>query len=131
MSLQLLHMNLFDPFRPMSFGSNYYPFVVVHDYSHYTQIPFFCHKNDVFGSFQKLAKMISNEKRFVFNITYIIFFMLHELHIKMGKWARKNRSFENTVMATLNEINLPKYFFVDVIGISCNVMNIVLIRFLS
>ena len=42
--LQLLHMDLFGPFRTMSFGGNYYALVIVYDYSRLTWTLFLTHK---------------------------------------------------------------------------------------
>jgi len=46
----------------MSFGGNYYAFVIVDDYSRYTWTLFITHKSDAFQAFKKLAKIIQNKK---------------------------------------------------------------------
>jgi len=67
--LQLLHMDLFGPFRTMSFGGNYYTLVIVDDYSRFTWTLFLTHKRDAFHAFKKLAKIIQNKKNL--DIAYI------------------------------------------------------------
>jgi len=49
--LQLLHIDLFGPFRTMSFGGNYYALVIVDDYSRFPWTLFLTHKRDVFYAF--------------------------------------------------------------------------------
>lgn len=51
-----------DLFRTISFGDNYFVLVIVDDHSQYTWKLFISHKNDAFGAFQKLGKVIQNEK---------------------------------------------------------------------
>ncbi|XP_061360887.1 uncharacterized protein LOC133304840 [Gastrolobium bilobum] len=60
--LQLLHMDLFGPTQTMSFGGNYYAFVIVDDFSRFTWTLFLAHKSKAFQAFRKLAKFIQNEK---------------------------------------------------------------------
>ena len=63
---QGFHLNLRilfqHPSRTMSFGGNYYAFVIIDDYSRYTWTLFITHKSDTFHAFKKLAKIIQNKK---------------------------------------------------------------------
>ena len=61
--------NIFGPSRTISFGGNYYAFVIVDDYSRFTWTLFLTHKRDVFHAFKKLAKIIQNKKNL--KIAYI------------------------------------------------------------
>ena len=60
--LELLHMDLFGPFRTISIGGNYYGLVVVDDYSRFTWTLFITTKDDAYHAFKNLAKVIQNEK---------------------------------------------------------------------
>ena len=60
--LELLHIDLFGPYRTMSLGGNYYGLVIVDDYSRFTWTLFLKTKNEAFDAFRKLAKVIQNEK---------------------------------------------------------------------
>lgn len=55
-------MDLFDPSRTVSLGGNVYTHVTLDEHSCYTWTLFLSHKRDVFAAFQKLAKVIQNEK---------------------------------------------------------------------
>lgn len=56
--LQLFHVDFFCPSKTKSFGRNMYSHVVVDDYSLYTGTLFLSQKRDMFGAFQKLARII-------------------------------------------------------------------------
>ena len=60
--LEMLHMDLFGPFRTMSLGVNLYALVIVDDFSRYTWTLFLAAKNDTFHAFKRFAKMLENEK---------------------------------------------------------------------
>ena len=60
--LEMLHMDLFGPFRTMSLRDNLYALVVVDDFSRYIWTLFLAAKNDTFHTFKRLAKMLENEK---------------------------------------------------------------------
>ena len=47
----------------MSLGDNYYSLIIVDDYSRYTWKIFLKSKSDAFNAFQKIAKLIQNEKK--------------------------------------------------------------------
>jgi len=61
-SLELLHLDLFGLSRTMSIGGNYYALVIMDNYSRFTWTLFLPLKNNAFKAFQKLAKLIQNEK---------------------------------------------------------------------
>ena len=56
--LELLHMDLFGPFRTMSLCGNYYGLVIIDDYSRYTWTLFILTKNDAIIAFKKLAMVL-------------------------------------------------------------------------
>jgi len=60
--LELLHMDLFGPFRTINLGCNYYALVIVDDFSTFTWTLFLAAKNETFYAFKKLAKVLENEK---------------------------------------------------------------------
>jgi len=48
----------------MGIGSNYYGSVIVEDFSRFTWTFFIVAKDDAFGAFKKLVKVIQNEKNY-------------------------------------------------------------------
>lgn len=46
----------------MSFGGNYYVFIIFDDYLRYTWTLFLVNKNDAFSAFNTMAKIVQNEK---------------------------------------------------------------------
>ena len=60
--LELLHMDLSGHSRTMSIGGNYYGLIIVDNLSRYTWTLFIVTKDDAFGAFKRLAKIIQNEK---------------------------------------------------------------------
>ena len=60
--LELIHMDLFGPTRVASLGGMYYAYVLVDDYSKYTQVCFLAHTNDAFKAFKNFAKRVQKEK---------------------------------------------------------------------
>lgn len=60
--LQLLYIDLFDPYRTVSLYGNVYALVVMDEYSRYTWTLLLSQKRDIFAAFQKLAKVIQNVK---------------------------------------------------------------------
>ena len=57
-------MNLFGPIRVASLSGIRYAYVLVDDYSRYTWVYFFAHKNDTFKDFKKFSKRVQKEKDF-------------------------------------------------------------------
>ena len=53
-------MDLIEPSRIRS--GNCYAFIIINDYSRYTQTLFLANKSDTFQAFTKLAKLIQNKK---------------------------------------------------------------------
>ena len=64
--LQLLHMDLFGPFRIASYGGNYYVFVIVDDFSRFTWVLMIKHKDVALKSFITFAKRVKMKKIFYF-----------------------------------------------------------------
>jgi hypothetical protein len=58
--LELLHMDLFGPIRTASLSDKLYAFVIVDDYSRYTCVLFFAHKNKAHKAFVKHCRRIQN-----------------------------------------------------------------------
>jgi len=56
--LELLHMDLFGPFRTMSIEGNYDGLVVVDDYSRFTWTLFIYAKDEAYQAFKRLVKVI-------------------------------------------------------------------------
>lgn len=61
-SLELLHMDLFDPSRTRSFGGNVYALVIVEEFSRFSWTLFLVQKSDALKEFKKYAKQVQNEK---------------------------------------------------------------------
>jgi len=145
----MFHVDLCGPSRTISIGGNYYGLVIVDDFSRYTWTLFLVTKDEAFGAFKKLAKIVQNEKNCTIvaiktyhgrefqNESFENFCEKHGIqHIfsatitpqQNGVVERKNRALEEIVKTLLNETNLPKYFWVDVVNTACYVLNRVLIR---
>jgi transposase InsO family protein len=60
-SLELLHMDLFDPTTYISIGGNSYGLVVADDYSRYTWVFFRSDKSNMFSIFKGFAKRAENK----------------------------------------------------------------------
>ena len=58
---ELMHIDLFGPTTYISIGGNKYGFVIVDDFTRYTQIFFLVDKGDVFATFKSFVKGIHNE----------------------------------------------------------------------
>jgi len=147
--LQLLHMDLFGPSRTMSLGGNYYGLVIVDDYSQFTWTLFIATKDETYYAFKRFVKVIQNEKNCSIspvksdhggefqNEKFHIFcsklgikhnFSAPRTPQQNGVVERKNRSLEELARTTLNETELPKYLWADVVSITCYVLNRVLIK---
>jgi len=147
--LELPHIYLFSPSRTMSLGGNYYGLVVVDDYSGFTWTLFIATKDEAYHALKRLAKVIQNEKNYgisaiksdhggefqneKFDEFCGKFEIKHNFSAprtpqQNGVVERKNRSLEELEMTLLNETDLPKYFWVNVVSTTCYVPNRVLIR---
>ena len=141
-------MDLFGPSRTMSFGGNYYALVIFDDYSRFTWTLFLTHKSDVFHAFKKLAKLIQNKKNLNIvsirsdhggkfeNKDFELFFdengiehnfSAPRIPLQNGVVESKNRSLEEMARTLLNDTNLPKYFWAEVVNTACYIMNRALI----
>ena len=58
--LELLHIDLFGPFKFACLNGKYYAFVIVDDYSRYTWLLFLINKDDVLDAFKVLYFLIQN-----------------------------------------------------------------------
>ena len=61
-------MDLFGPTRVASLGGMHYAYVLVDDYSRYTWVCFFAHKNDVFKAFENFVKRVKKKGFFISSI---------------------------------------------------------------
>jgi len=146
--LELLHMDLFGPSRTMSLGGNYYGLVVVNDYSRFTWTLFIATKDEAYHAFKRFAKVIQNDKNYgIFAIKYNhggefqderfdkFFskfgikhnFLAPRTPQQNGVVERKNWSLDELARILLNEINLPKYLWVDAVSTTSYVLNRVLV----
>jgi len=147
--LELLHMDLFGPFRTMSLGENDYSLVIVDDYSRFTWTLFTTTKDEAYHVFKRFAKVIKNEKncgissiksdhggefqdekfdKFCSKLSIKHNFSTPRTPQQNGVVERKNRSLEELARMLLNETRLPKYFWADVVTTTCYILNRVLIR---
>ena len=66
--IELIHMDLFIPTIITILSEMHYAYVLVDDYSRYTQVCFLAHKNDAFKAFENFTKRIQKEKGFCISI---------------------------------------------------------------
>jgi len=144
-----LYIDLFGPSRIKIYGGNCYAFVIVDDYSRFTWTFFLTLKSEAFKAFKKFEKLVQNEKDLKIKIlrsdhggefkneSFEKFCdengILHNFSRprtpqQNGVVERKNRSLEELARTMLNEYNVPKYFWVDVVSTTCYVLNRMLIR---
>ena len=60
--LELLHVDLFRPMDVLSMSGKSYEFVIVDDYSRFTWVYFFAHKDEALHIFFRHCKKVQNEK---------------------------------------------------------------------
>ena len=144
-----MHLNLFGPSRTMSIRGNYYALIIVDDYSRYICTFFVSLKSNAFKAFQKLAKIIQNEKdlkikalrsdhraefqnkdfeTFCEEIGINNNFSASRTPQEKGIVERKTMPLEELVKTMLNENDLPKYFWTNAVDTTLYVLNRVLIR---
>ncbi|RDX73915.1 hypothetical protein CR513_46399, partial [Mucuna pruriens] len=120
-------------------GGKHYGLVVVDDYSTWTWVIFFAHKDESFKVFYTFYKHVQNEKGIIIasihsdhegefeNGNFQQFYEEHGIHYNSfclrtpqhnGVVERKNRSLHEMVK-TMNDFNSPKYFFVEVVNTTC------------
>jgi len=147
--LELLHMDIFGPSRTMSLRENYYGLVIVDDYSRFTWTFFIATKDETYHVFKRFVKVVQNEKdcsissiksdngrefqnekfdRFCSKLGIKHNFSAPRAPQHNGVVERKNRPLEELARTMLNETELPKYFWADVVSTTCYVLNRVLIR---
>ncbi len=59
-------MDLSGPTRVATLSGTHYAFVIIDNYSRYTWVAFFAHKDECFDAFEKFSKRVENEKVFGF-----------------------------------------------------------------
>ena len=142
-------MDSFGPFRKPSLGGKSYAYVIVDDFSRYTWVLFLSQKNEAFYEFSKFCNKIQNEKDFTItciisdhgrefeNIDFEEYCNKHGINHNFsaprtpqqnGVVERKNRNLQEMAKTMLNEKNLPKYFWVEVVNTSYYVLNRILLR---
>ena len=115
----------------------------------FTWTLFLTHKRYVFHAFKKLVKLIQNKKNFNIasirsdhggefeNKNFELFcdengiehnFSASRTHQQNEIVERKNKSLEEMVKTLLNDTNLPKYLWVEVVNITWYTINRTLIR---
>ena len=140
--LKLLHMDLFGPSRTPSLGGKSYAYVIVDDFSKYTWVLFLSQKNEAFYEFSKFCNKAQNKKGFTItcirsdherefeNIDFEEYCNEHGINHNFSAprtpqqnrvVERKNRTLQEIARTMLNENNLPKYFWAEVINTSCYV----------
>ena len=62
--LELIYMDLFSPSKIKSISGSHFAFVLVDDFSRFTQVFFLEHKDQVFSHFQVFRKRIEKGKDF-------------------------------------------------------------------
>ena len=110
--------------------------MIVDDFSRFTWTFFIVTKNDAFGAFKRLVKVIQNEK----NFTIAAIETNHEGEFQ-NEWferfcenfgIKQNfstcKNFGRTCTNLINKKNLPKYFLANVVNTTCYVLKRVLIR---
>ena len=119
------------------------------DFSRYTWVLFLSQKNETFYEFSKFCNKVQNEKGFTItcirsdhgkefeNIDFEDYFHEHGINHNFstprtpqqnGVVKRKNRTLQEMARTMLNENNLPKYFWAEVVNTSCYVLNKILLR---
>ena len=142
--LKLIHMDLFGLTRVASLGGMHYAYVLVDDYSRFTWVCFFAHKNDAFKAFENFAKRVQKEKGFCIssiisdhgtkfeNEFFKIFcnengishtFSSPRTPQQNRVVERKNRTLVEMARIMLHEYNLPLYFWAEAVNTSCYISN--------
>ena len=119
------------------------------DFSRYTWVLFLSQKNESFYEFSKFFNKVQNEKGFSIpcirsdhgrefeNVDFEDYCNEHGIDHNFstprtlqqnGVVERKNRTLQEMARTILNENNLPKYFWAEVVNTSCYVLNRVLLR---
>lgn len=142
-------MDLFGPIAITNLGGKYYAFVIIDDYSRYTWVFFFAHKDETHATFVTYCRRVQNEKGYT--ITHVRSdrgsefvnkdivqycdensfshnFSTLRTPQQNGVVERKNRTLEEMSRTMLNEHSLPQYFWAEAVNTACYVMNRVLLR---
>ncbi len=78
--LELLHIDLFGPTKTLSLGGKKYGLVIVDDFSRYTLVFFFAHKDESFDYFKTFLERVQNEK----GLNIISVRSDHEMNLRMS-----------------------------------------------
>ena len=145
----MLHVDLFGLMNVLSMGGKSYGFVIVDDYSRFTWVYFFAHKDESLHTFIRHCKKVQNEKDFtLINVKsghggefenhgfesfcnehgYGHNFSAPRTPQQNGIVKRKNRTLKEMARTMLCENNLLKYFWRKAINTVCYVINRVIIR---
>lgn len=139
-TFEVLHYNLFSLVKTTSLGGKEYSFVIVYEFSGFTWVLFVNHKDDFFEAFQNFYKRVQNKKNihiilvisdhrgeFInssFMILYDDNYISHNLscpRIPQRVAERNSRTLQEIEKTILNESNVEKYFWAEVINTSCYV----------
>ncbi|GJT77588.1 retrovirus-related pol polyprotein from transposon TNT 1-94 [Tanacetum coccineum] len=148
--LELLHMDLFDPFAVRNYGGNRYTLVIVDDYSRYTWTRFLKDKTEAFDQFKIFSKKIQNQlgctivsirtdhgREFDNEVQFGEFcnangithnFSAPRTPQSNGVVERKNRTLQEMSRTMLNEQSLPQKFWCNAVDTSTYILNRILIR---
>ena len=131
-------MDLFGSFRTPSLGGKSYAYVIVNELSRYTWVLFLSEKNEAFYEFSKFCNKVQNEKSFAItcirsdhekefeNVDFENYCNKHGIYHKFSDSRTsqqnrvvetKNRIIQEMARTMLNENNLLKYFWAEVVNI--------------
>ncbi|GJS79465.1 retrovirus-related pol polyprotein from transposon TNT 1-94 [Tanacetum coccineum] len=118
--LELLYMDIFDPFAVRSYRGNHHILVIVDDYSRNTWTRFLKDKTEAFDQFEIFKFCNAN------GITHN--FSALRTPQSNGVVERKNRTLQKMSKTMLNEQSLPQKFWCNAIDTSTYILNRILIR---
>lgn len=148
-TLDLLHLDLFDCNTIKSLNGSRYCLVIIDDYTRYAWTFFLKHKDETIDIFISFSRRIENEKNTTIKIIrsdhrgefqntqfkdyylergYRYEFFVLRTPQQNGVVERKNRALQEAARSMLNEYVLPSYFWVKAVSTTCYVQNRVLIH---
>src|SRR4051812_11898351 len=148
-SLELLHIDLFGPVKTTSIRGKKYGLVIVDDYSRWTWIKFFKHKDESHSVFFEFCTQIQSEKECKIikvksdhggkfeNRFFEIYFkengIPHDFSCprtpqQNGVVERKNRTLQEMARTMINETNMAKHLWAEAINTTCYIHNRISIR---
>ena len=147
--LELLHIDLFGPVKTASISGKKYGLVIVDDYSRWTWVNFLRHKDESHSVFFSFCNQVQNKKdlRIVkvrsdhggeFENHYFEKYfkengIVHNFSCprtpqQNGFVERKNRTLKEMARTMINETNMDKHFWAEVVNTSCYIQNRISIR---